>query len=163
MAGALTPRKSPASGGRFTRTPSRPMADINVTPMVDVMLVLLVIFMITAPLLATGVNVDLPQTRSATLDDQQDPLAISVDRTGRIFVQDNEVELSTLATKLEAITKNNKDIRIFVRGDQAIQYGQVMTVLGAVYEAGYRKVALLTEQPKSDGKRPRTTASRGQP
>lgn len=163
MAGALTPRKASATGGRFSRTPSRPMSDINVTPLVDVMLVLLVIFMITAPLLSTGVNVDLPQTRSATLDDQDQPLAISVDRNGHIFIQDNEVDLPTLATKLAAVTNNNKDVRIFVRGDQAIEYGQVMSVLGAVYEAGYRKVALLTEQPNSDSKRPRKTASRGQP
>ena len=163
MGVALTPRKSSAAGKRFTRTPSRPMCEINVTPMVDVMLVLLVIFMITAPLLSTGVNVDLPQTRAATLDEQDEPLAISVDHSGRIFIKDKEVDLSTLATKLAAITQNNKDVRIFVRGDQAIQYGQVMAVLGAVYEAGYRKVALLTELPKPDGKRPRTTASRATP
>lgn len=162
MGATLTPGKA-TSGNRFTRTPSRPMSEINVTPLVDVMLVLLVIFMITAPLLSTGVNVDLPQTSAVPLDDQDKPLAISVDRSGRIFIQDNEVDLSSLATKLAAITQNNKDVRIFVRGDQAIQYGQVMGVLGAVYEAGYRKVALLTEPPDSAGKPARTSASRAQP
>ncbi len=163
MGVVLPPRNTAGSGKRFTRTPSRPMSEINVTPLVDVMLVLLVIFMITAPLLSTGVNVDLPQTQAANLDDQDEPLAISVDRSGRIFIRDNEVDLASLATKLAAITKNNTDIRIFVRGDQAIQYGQVMGVLGALYEAGYRKVALLTEPPAGDGKRSRQSASRAAP
>ena len=115
------------------------------TPFVDVMLVLLVIFMITAPLLATGVQVDLPKTLAAQLADQNDALSVSVDKHGRIFLQDNEVALAALGAKLKAVTNNNQDIRIFVRGDDAISYGQVMTVLGAVYDAGFRKVALLTE------------------
>ena len=144
MAGMLHGRRA-AALGRFQRSPSRPISEINVTPFVDVMLVLLVIFMITAPLLATGVQVDLPKAPAAQLADQNDALSVTVDRRGRIFLQDNEVALAALGAKLKAVTNNNQDIRIFVRGDDAIPYGQVMTVLGAVYEAGFRKVALLTD------------------
>ena len=144
MAGVLHGRRK-ASAGRFQRTPSRPIAEINVTPFVDVMLVLLVIFMITAPLLATGVQVDLPKAPASQLADQNDAISVTVDRQGRIYLQDHEVALADLGAKLKAITKSNQDIRIFVRGDGAIAYGQVMAALGTVYDAGYRKVALLTE------------------
>jgi biopolymer transport protein TolR len=143
----FVPPRAGGAAGRFTRTPSRPIAEINVTPLVDVMLVLLVIFMITAPLLATGVDVDLPKTQATALKDQDEPLAVSVDREGRIFIRDTEVQLAEVGAKLKAISSNNPDIRIFVRGDQAIQYGQVMAVLGAVHAGGFRKVALLTELP----------------
>ncbi len=146
MAGVLHGRRT-AGAGRFQRTRSRPISEINVTPFVDVMLVLLVIFMITAPLLATGVQVDLPKAPASQLADQNDALSVTVDRRGRIFLQDDEIALSALGDKLKAVTNNNNDIRIFVRGDDAIPYGQVMTVLGAVYDAGFRKVALLTEPP----------------
>ncbi len=144
MAGMLHTRRA-AAAGRFQRPPTRPISEINVTPFVDVMLVLLVIFMITAPLLATGVQVDLPKAPAAQLADQNDALSVSVDRSGRVFLQDNEIALAALGAKLKAVTNNNQDIRIFVRGDDAISYGQVMTVLAAVYDAGFRKVALLTE------------------
>jgi biopolymer transport protein TolR len=143
MAGMLQGRR--AAAGRFQRPRSRPISEINVTPFVDVMLVLLVIFMITAPLLATGVQVDLPKAPASQLADPNDALSVTVDRRGRIFLQDDEVPLAGLGAKLKAVTNNNNDIRIFVRGDDAIAYGQVMSVLGAVYDAGFRKVALLTE------------------
>jgi biopolymer transport protein TolR len=160
MAGMLHGRRTGATQ-RFQRSPSRPISEINVTPFVDVMLVLLVIFMITAPLLATGVQVDLPDAPASQLADQNDALSVSVDRRGRIFLQDNEVALAALGDKLKAVTNNNKDIRIFVRGDGAISYGQVMTVLAAVYDAGFRKVALLTETPGGGAVARQRTAEAG--
>jgi len=127
------------------------MSDINVTPMVDVMLVLLVIFMVTAPLLTAGVQVDLPKTQAATLAGKDEPLSISVDSQGRIFLQETEVELGALAPRLIAITHNNPDARIFVRGDKAISYGRVMEVMGTVNAAGFTKVALVTERMPETG------------
>ena len=133
-------------GSRFTRRRSPPMSEINVTPFVDVMLVLLVIFMVTAPLLTVGVQVDLPKTTASVIKGDDEPLAISVDAEGRVFLQDVEIELDALMPRLIAITGNNPDVRIFIRGDQAIYYGRVMDVMGRVNAAGYRKVALVTRQ-----------------
>ncbi len=130
-------------GNRHRR---RPMSEINVTPMVDVMLVLLVIFMVTAPLLTVGVTVDLPKTKASVIPGDDEPLAVSVDAQGQIFLQDTKLELSGLVPRLMAITGNNPDIRIFVRGDKAINYGRVMEVMGTVNAAGFRKVALITER-----------------
>ncbi|MCW5700193.1 MAG: protein TolR [Rhodospirillales bacterium] len=128
------------------RQRSRPMSDINVTPMVDVMLVLLVIFMVTAPLLTAGVQVDLPETSAGAVTGLDEPLAVSVDSQGRIFVQETEVNLDGLAPRLTAIAGTNPDLRIFVRGDKGIDYGRVMSVVAAINAAGYRKVALITER-----------------
>ncbi|WP_316977756.1 protein TolR [Shumkonia mesophila] len=128
------------------RRASRPMSDINVTPMVDVMLVLLVIFMVTAPLLTVGVQVDLPKTQASTLPGKDEPLAVSIDSQGRIFLQETEIEIDNLAPRLVAITHNNSEARIFVRGDRAISYGRVMEVMGTINAAGFSKVALITEQ-----------------
>jgi biopolymer transport protein TolR len=130
------------------------MSEINVTPMVDVMLVLLVIFMVTAPLLTVGVEIDLPKSQASLLKDQVEPLSITVDSSGRIFLQDSEVELDALAARLIAITGANPDIRIFVRGDKAIHYGRVMEVMGTVNGAGFNKVALITELPGTPGPAP---------
>jgi biopolymer transport protein TolR len=113
--------------------------------MVDVMLALLIIFMVTAPLLTSGVEVDLPDAASSAIKAEDAPLAVSVDAQGGIFVQDTEVTLDTLAPRLAAVTGANEDPRIFVRGDKAIDYGRVMQVVGAINAAGYRKVALLTD------------------
>ena len=146
MAGYLAPRKS--MGRRPTR---RPMSEINVTPFVDVMLVLLVIFMVTAPLLTVGVQIDLPKTKAAVISGDDEPLAVSIDVGGNIFIQDTEVQLETLVPRLVAITGKNPDVRIFVRGDKAVNYGRVMTVMGRINAAGYRKVALITAQ--GDGKK----------
>lgn len=121
------------------------MSDINVTPFVDVMLVLLVIFMITAPLLTSGVQVDLPSTEAGPIDGSDEPVTISVDREGVIYVGDTEVTLDGLANRLQAIAGNNAEIRVFVRGDQAIGYGRIMDVVGTIYNAGFHKVALLTD------------------
>ena len=125
----------------------RPMSEINVTPMVDVMLVLLVIFMVTAPLLTVGVQVDLPKAEAAPIPGKDEPLSITVDAEGRIYIQDTEVDLDALAPRLVAITGNSPDLRVFVRGDKTIHYGRVMEVMGTVNAAGFRKVALVTEVP----------------
>ena len=132
-------------GVRRQRT--RPMSEINVTPMVDVMLVLLVIFMVTAPLLTVGVQVDLPKTKASLIPGEDEPLTISVNAEGTIFLQETELELAALAPRLAAITGNNPDVRIFVRGDKAISYGRVMEVMGTINAAGFRKVALVAQMP----------------
>ena len=121
------------------------MGEINVTPLVDVMLVLLIVFMITAPLLTVGVTVDLPETASAPLPGQDEPLSVSVDREGDIFLQDSAIGLDELGPRLHAITERKPDARIFVRGDKVIDYGRVMEVVGAIHAAGFTKVALVTE------------------
>ncbi len=130
------------------------MSDINVTPFVDVMLVLLIIFMVTAPLLTVGVQVDLPDTKAGAVSGQDEPLAVSVDAGGQIYIQDTAVDLDTLVPRLHAITGNNPDIRIFVRGDKAINYGRVMAVMGQINAAGYRRVALIAQEPGKAAKRP---------
>jgi biopolymer transport protein TolR len=125
------------------------MAEINVTPMVDVMLVLLIIFMVSAPLLTVGVPVDLPQTQASSLDQQdKEPLAVSVNTKGQVFLQDNEIKLEDLVPKLKAIAQargGGSDERIYVRGDKAVDYGTVMRVMGRLSSAGFRRVALVTE------------------
>lgn len=130
------------------------VSEINVTPMVDVMLVLLVIFMITAPLLTVGIPVDLPKTQTKTLSDPKEPLTISVDKKGLIFIQESETSLEELAARLIAITGNKTDTPIYIRGDQGIHYGRVIEVMGHVGNAGYTKVALLTEAPQKKSKKP---------
>ena len=134
---------------RDRRRAHRPMSEINVTPMVDVMLVLLVIFMVTAPLLTVGVKVDLPKTKASVISGQDEPLTITVDGEGRIYLQETELDLESLAPRLIAITSNNPDVRIFLRCDKTIQYGLVMEVMGTVNGAGFTKVALITESLKS--------------
>ena len=124
------------------------MAEINVTPMVDVMLVLLIIFMVSAPLLTVGVPIDLPQTTAASLDQaDKEPLAISVNTKGQIFLQDSEIKIEDLITKLKAITaaRGGADERIYVRGDRTVDYGTVMRVMGRLSQAGFKRVALVTE------------------
>ena len=138
-----THRSSGNSRGR-TRTP--PMSEINVTPMVDVMLVLLIVFMVTAPLLTVGVQIDLPKAK--ILQGQDEPLAITIDAQGQIYLQDTEIDIEGLVPRLRAITDNNPDVRIFVRGDASVNYGRVMEVMGTVNAAGYKKVALVTQQQK---------------
>ncbi len=131
--------------GRASRY--RPMAEINVTPFVDVMLVLLIVFMITAPLLTVGVPVDLPKTEAKTISDPEEPLVISVNAAGEIYLQDSQIEIENLVPRLVAITENKPDTRIFVRGDQSISYGQIMEVMGTVNFAGFKRVALIAEMP----------------
>jgi biopolymer transport protein TolR len=126
----------------------RPMAEINVTPLVDVMLVLLVVFMITAPLLTVGVPVDLPQTQAPAINEPKEPLVISVDKVGDIYIQDTQVPTDSLVSRLEAITGNNPDAILYVRGDRAINYGRVLEVMSLVSSAGYRKVSLIAQPPQ---------------
>ncbi len=133
----------------------RPMSEINVTPMVDVMLVLLVVFMITAPLLTVGVPVDLPKTKSAVITGQDEPLVITLNDKGELYVQDSVVPLEKLVARLVAVTENRKDTRIFVRGDRKIAYGKVMEVMSRVNVAGFTRVALITERPRESRKNAR--------
>jgi biopolymer transport protein TolR len=141
MAGGLIGRGGKGRG-RY-----RPMGDINVTPLVDVMLVLLIVFMVTAPMMTSGVNVDLPKTEAKPLNTDAKPLTVSMNADGKLYLQDEPVELSDLVTKLTAVADNDMDRRIFVRADKGISYGQVMTVMATVAQGGFTKVALLAEQP----------------
>jgi biopolymer transport protein TolR len=141
----------PGNGtGRYRRRSYRPMSEINVTPMVDVMLVLLIIFMVAAPLLTVGVPVDLPKTNAATINDQDEPLVISIAKDGKLYLQDTEIPLDSLVPRLNAITNNKPDTRVYVRGDRAIDYGRVMEVMGTVSAAGFSKVALIAELPREE-------------
>jgi biopolymer transport protein TolR len=126
-------------------TRSKPFSEINVTPFVDVMLVLLIIFMVTAPLLTVGVQVDLPETNADTLQSDNEPLEVTIDESGNIFIQETEIGISELVAKMKAITENRLDTKIYVRGDEAIDYGQIMMVLGELSGSGFTKVALITK------------------
>ena len=126
-------------------TRSKPFSEINVTPFVDVMLVLLIIFMVTAPLLTVGVQVDLPETNADTLQSDNEPLEVTIDASGKIFIQETEIGISELVPKMKAITANRLDTKIYVRGDEAIDYGQIMMVLGELSGSGFTKVALITK------------------
>jgi biopolymer transport protein TolR len=142
---------TPAHGGRRSgrRKGRRPMSDINVTPFVDVMLVLLIVFMVTAPLLTVGIPVDLPQTRAQNIPTNEEPLIVSINSAGEIYVQETPVAQGNLVAMLTAITNANPEARIFVRGDQALAYGRIMQVMGAVTAAGFTRVALVAEQPNA--------------
>ena len=126
----------------------RPLSEINVTPFVDVMLVLLIVFMVTAPLLTVGVPVDLPKTEAAQLTDEVEPLVVTVRADGSLFLQETEVAADQLVPRLMAVTGAKPDTRIFVRGDRRIAYGSVMEVMGMVSAAGFTRVALLAELPE---------------
>ncbi len=130
-------------GGRGKRF--RPVAEINVTPMVDVMLVLLVIFMVTAPLMTSGVQVDLPKTDAQPVKGDDQPIAISIDGAGKLYVQETEIARDDLVPKLKAIMGQKPETRIFIRADKGIEYGKVMDIMGLLGGAGFEKVALVTE------------------
>src|SRR6187455_1125191 len=119
------------------------MSEINVTPMVDVMLVLLIIFMVTAPLLTVGVPIDLPKTDAQQIEGDKEPLTISIQPDGKIFLQETELSLDEIVPKLTAISKNGFDERIFVRGDRRVDYGQIMKVMATINVAGFRRIALI--------------------
>lgn len=138
-------------GGRFRRRRHQPMSEINVTPFVDVMLVLLVVFMIAAPLLSVGVPVELPKAVAPTLKGLDEPLAVTIDQEGRIYLQEKEVQLGELVPALIAVTAGNQERRVFVRGDQSINYGRVIEVMGAVNSAGFTRVALVAQAPARAG------------
>ncbi|MEE8172876.1 MAG: protein TolR [Alphaproteobacteria bacterium] len=138
------------SEGRRRRRSRAPMSEINVTPFVDVMLVLLVIFMITAPLLIVGVQVDLPETEAGPISGDDEPLAITITKDNVIYLQETEVQLGDLVAKLMAISERRTDTRIFMRADRDISYGRVMQVMGTVNRAGFKKVALVTKLDLGD-------------
>lgn len=142
MAGSVS---SGGSSRRRSRTNLRPNSEINITPMVDVMLVLLIIFMVTAPLLTPGVPVDLPKARAKLLSEQdKEPLTVTIDKSGKVFLQDTEIDVAELVPRLTAIAANGYDQRILVRGDTAVDYGSVMRVMGELNVAGFRRIGLVT-------------------
>jgi biopolymer transport protein TolR len=149
------------AGGGYTRRGSRrrssfsAMSEINVTPLVDVMLVLLIVFMVAAPLMTVGVPIELPQTKAKPLQGDTEPITVSIDGQGKVFLQETEIDADTLIQKLEAIAKNGYDERIFVRGDTNVDYGAVMKVMGSLNAAGYKKIGLVTgsEPAKTEQKK----------
>ena len=128
-------------GGRYT-----PLSEINVTPLVDVMLVLLIVFMVAAPLMTSGINVDLPKASANPVPQDSEPITVSVDSQGTIYLGDTPVELPDLVTKLQALAQDKPDRRIFVKGDRVLNYGRVMEVVANIAQGGFTKVALLAEQ-----------------
>ncbi len=137
----------------------RPLAEINVTPLVDVMLVLLIVFMVAAPLMTSGVNVDLPKASAAPLSQDSEPLTVSVNAEGKIYLQETELLLPDLAGKLGAIAEGKLDRRIFVRGDKGLTYGRIMEVMATITQGGFTKVALLAEQAGAPAPAARTPAA----
>ena len=133
-----------STGGRR----HRPMGEINVTPFVDVMLVLLIVFMVTAPLLTVGVEVDLPKTKAGAINADAAPLVVSIKSDGSLYLQETVVEPEALIPRLKAISNANPDVRIFVRGDRAVSYGEVLSVMGRIQSAGFEKVALVAQLPE---------------
>ena len=125
-----------------------PISEINVTPFVDVMLVLLIIFMVTAPLLTVGVQVDLPETSADTLPEENEPLTLTINSKGEIFIQETKIEFEKIIPKILAVSKNRTDTRIYVRGDKAINYGRVLEIMGVLSGSGFTKVALISEPNK---------------
>ncbi len=144
---------SATSGGRHRRRRRGVMSEINVTPFVDVMLVLLIVFMVSAPLLTVGVPLDLPQSQAKSLEQDREPLTISVNVQGQVFLQNTEIKLEDLVQKLKAITdaRGGLDERIYVRGDKKVDYGAMMRVMGRLSAAGYHRVALVTEVEQGGG------------
>lgn len=138
--------------GMRRRSTGQAFSEINVTPFVDVMLVLLVIFMVTAPMLTVGVPVDLPKTKAAKMNTQTDPLVVSVDASGKSYLQEVELEGEALIERLIAVSGNNPEAKIYVRGDQKINYGRVMEIMGIIAAAGFSKVSLIAEMPAGAGK-----------
>ena len=121
------------------------MSEINVTPMVDVMLVLLIIFMITSPMLVAGIEVDLPETKSSPISGQDTPIVISVNKQGEIFITETKIPAVELVAKLTNITQEKKDTRIFVKGDKNLSYGKIVEIMAEIHNAGFTKVALISD------------------
>lgn len=147
--GMSTARSGVAGGRRRRARRHQPMSEINVTPFVDVMLVLLIIFMVAAPLLTVGVPIDLPESQAKQLNSETQPITISVREGGQIYLQETEISFEELTPKLKAIAKNGIDERLYVRGDRATDYGTVMRIMGALNQAGYRKIGLVTLQEQT--------------
>jgi len=147
MPGPILSRRGERHGG-FRRRRYQPMSEINVTPFVDVMLVLLIVFMVTAPLLTVGVPVDLPQVSARPVTDSGEPLEVSINADGRVYIQETPVELDALVPRLTAITESDFSARIHVRGDQSVSYGDIMQVMGRLNQAGFGRVALIVDRPR---------------
>jgi|TARA_B110000971_G_scaffold206772_1_gene230328 biopolymer transport protein TolR len=130
---------------RNPRKKNRSMSQINVTPFVDVMLVLLIVFMITAPLLTVGVTVDLPKTKASQLSAKGDPIVISIKQNGELFIQERVIDTLQLLPRLEAISSGNKNLRIYVRGDKNVPYGIVLDTIAKIKSSGFKKVALVAK------------------
>ncbi len=120
------------------------VSDINVTPLIDVMLVLLVIFMITSPMMVSGIHVDLPESSSTPISEAQEPLVITINSNNKLFLMDTAIDKSELVVKLKAITKEKYDTKIFVKGDKVVSYGEIISVVSEINAAGFSKVALIT-------------------
>ena len=133
---------------KFRSSEKEPISEINVTPFVDVMLVLLIIFMVTAPLLTVGVQVDLPETSADTLPEENEPLTLTINSKGEVFIQETKIEFKNLIKKILAVSNNRTDTRIYVRGDKTINYGRVLEVMGMLSGSGFTKVALISEPSK---------------
>jgi biopolymer transport protein TolR len=143
MGASVGPAGGGGSGRRGRRRRAAPMSEINVTPFVDVMLVLLIVFMISAPLLTVGVPIDLPQTKANNLPSDSEPLTVSISKDGKIYLQDTEITAEELVPKLTAIAKAGYEERIFVRGDRDAEYGSMMQVMGRLNQAGFRRIGLV--------------------
>ena len=150
MAGSVV---GAASAGRQRRRRRAVMSEINVTPFVDVMLVLLIVFMVSAPLLTVGVPLDLPQSQAKSLEQDREPLTISVNVQGQVFLQNSEIKIDDLVPKLKAVAdaRGGVEARIYVRGDRKVDYGTMMRVMGRLSAAGYHRVALVTEVEQGGG------------
>ncbi len=138
--GVMGGGKSSRTGGRY-----RPMAEINITPMVDVMLVLLIIFMVTAPLMTSSVNVDLPKAQASSSPQDDKPLTVSVNAAGQVFLQDEQIEIGDLVKKLQAISQGKSDKKILVRGDKGNNYGRMLEVMATITQGGFTHMALLSD------------------
>src|SRR5271156_4296966 len=125
----------------------RPMAEINVTPLVDVMLVLLIVFMITAPMITSGVNVNLPQANAKPVNSDAKPITITVNAQDQIYLQNSQVQLANLVATLQQISQNNQDNPVLVRGDKNVSYGDMLQVMATITQGGFTKVSLLAQQP----------------
>ena len=143
--GAAIETDQGGGSSRRRRRALKPMAEINVTPMVDVMLVLLIIFMITAPLLAVGVPVELPQSKAPPIQSSEEPLTVTITKGGKIYLQKTEIKYEDLVPRMAAISENGYDKRIYIRGDKDVDYGTVMKVMGALKGAGFNKLNLVTD------------------
>lgn len=142
---SLSPRNS-----RNRRHARQPMSEINVTPFVDVMLVLLVVFMVTAPMLTVSIPVNLPQVKGASMKETKEPLTVTINRQGELFVQERKVDSKQLIPQLKAITQSNPNAKIYVRGDRRISYGAIMQVMSQIQLAGFQKVGLVAGSPDTD-------------
>jgi biopolymer transport protein TolR len=146
----MIPPIGPGGARHMRKRRSRPMSEINVTPMVDVMLVLLIIFMVSAPLMTAGVPIDLPEAAAKPLAIDKEPITVTIDPDGKIFVQENEVTIDDLVARLTALAGDGLDERIYVRGDRAVSYGAMMKVMGTINAAGFKHIGLVAlKEPDS--------------